>query len=131
MKRNSLLKTMAAVIGAVAVTAMPALARDTDGWHGNHAVQRQPPAGGQHGVVRGVTLANRGDHPLAEIRIRLSGTDSVDFSEADNCGKRLGVGESCVINVRFAPKTAGAKSASLEVSSSGGNQSVALSGTGI
>lgn len=135
MKRYVLLKTMAVAFAAMAVLSAPARARDSGERHGDHAVQHQsgsgPAAKGQGGAAHDVTLFNRGDRPLAEIHIGFSGKDSADFSEKDNCGNRLAVGESCTIRLSFTPKTTGAKSASLEVSSNGGNQSVALSGTGI
>lgn len=135
MKPNSYLLTMASVL-VLGLSATPALARHSGRNQGDH-VQHQPgPAGGstgtpRTGVVQRVTLSNPGGQPLHGIHITFSGKDSRDFSETDNCGKQLNGGASCTINVDFAPRTTGPKSATLDVSSSGGHAAVALSGTGV
>jgi len=80
---------------------------------------------------RVVTVTNVTDKPLNNINIKLSGKDSNDFNQTNNCGQKLGKGKSCTINVTFLPKTPGAKSATMEVLSSEGTQIVPLTGAGI
>lgn len=138
--KHSLL-TMASILAALALSASPALARGHGTGGGGHAQGHSAQGGGsskggtgggtQGGTALQVTLSNPGDQPLAGIHIGFSGKDNADFSEQDNCHGRLGGGDSCTINVTFKPKTRGSKSATLEVSSSQGTESVALSGEGI
>ena len=123
MKQNNSLLMMASILVALGLCATPALA--AKGKKGG------PTGKAPIGVTRQVTLTNPGGQAMDGVQIQFGGQDSADFSEKDNCGKRLKRGDSCIINVTFAPKTAGAKSATLEVQSSTGNTSVALSGTGI
>ncbi len=78
-----------------------------------------------------VKLSNLSNKPLEEIEIRFGGKDRTDFRQTNNCGEKLAGNASCVINVTFAPRTPGAKTATLEVHSSSGDQIVYLSGTGI
>ncbi len=85
----------------------------------------------EKGKPHEVRLSNLSNMPLLNIDIRLSGKDSADFSQTNNCGSRLGQRESCVIKVTFTPKTTGKKTAMVEVHTSVGERDVALTGTGI
>lgn len=82
------------------------------------------------GTSKAVTLSNLGNQPLRNINVKFGGNNPGDFSQTNNCGRILGNGKSCVINVTFMPKTTGSKSATLEVHTSGGAQVVYLTGTG-
>jgi hypothetical protein len=74
-------------------------------------------------------LTNNGNTSLTAIAPSLGTT--TDFSIVSNtCGTNLGGGNSCVIRVRFAPQSAGAKSATLTITDSAGTQTSALTGTG-
>lgn len=82
------------------------------------------------GTSRPVTLSNRGTRPV-EIDIRFLGKNPGDFTQTNNCGERLKGQGSCVINVQFVPRAPGAKSATMEIRTSGGTQDVQLTGTGV
>lgn len=82
------------------------------------------------GASRPLTLSNTGTKPL-EIDIRFMGNDPRDFSQTSNCGERLAGQGSCVINVIFAPRTPGKKSATMEIHTSGGTKYVYLTGVGV
>lgn len=80
-----------------------------------------------------VTLTNIGSSALVIKHLAINGTNSRDFAQTNNCGTSLPAGANCKISVTFAPKAAGGRSASLNVSYKGvgSPQSVALTGTGI
>jgi len=83
----------------------------------------------QNGFKVGITVSN----------ISLGGTDAGDFSldvgdgSGGTCGSispPIDAGSSCTVSVTFSPTAEGARTASLQITSDGGNPSVALSGTG-
>ncbi len=78
------------------------------------------------------TLTNTGTANLTISSITITGTNSGDFSQTNNCGSSLGASSSCTINVTFTPSAIGARSASVSVSdnASGSPHTVPLSGTG-
>jgi len=75
-----------------------------------------------------VTLHNSGTSALAISSISATG----DFAETSNCGASLAAGLDCQITVTFTPTAAGNRSGTLSIadSSTGSQQSVALSGMG-
>jgi hypothetical protein len=80
------------------------------------------------------TITNSGGSPSGAIADRLGGATPQQFSFAnDSCfGASLAPGGSCTAQVSFSPLSAGAKSATLDVSAApGGTLSVPLSGTGV
>jgi hypothetical protein len=79
------------------------------------------------------TLVNADALPLPVTDIKISGTNAQQFSQTNNCPASIPVGGSCQIQVTFAPKSQGNKSASLSVTYTGPGspQSVALTGTGV
>jgi hypothetical protein len=83
---------------------------------------------------RTVTVSNVGGATSAAVAVELSGSGASHFDvTADMCtGVMLAANESCTFAVRFAPNTAGAKTAVVSIMASGavGSQ-VALSGTGV
>src|SRR5438105_39673 len=83
-----------------------------------------------------ITLRNVGTASLSISSIALSGTNSGDFAQTNNCptgSNTLAVNASCTINVTFTPTARGARGGTLTVSSNapGTAPSVSLSGTGI
>jgi FlaG/FlaF family flagellin (archaellin) len=80
-----------------------------------------------------VTLSNTGNVTLTYAPpIILTGTNSGDFSESDNCGGSVAAGANCTISVTFTPSAVGTRTASLTLTSNASNspQAVSLSGTG-
>lgn len=82
------------------------------------------------GTSRPLTLSNRGTRAL-EIDIRFLGKNPGDFTQTNNCGETLKGQDSCVINVQFVPRAPGARSATMEIHTSGGTQYVYLTGVGV
>jgi FtsP/CotA-like multicopper oxidase with cupredoxin domain len=81
-----------------------------------------------------VTLSNTGTVPLAIMGIAVGGTNPADFQQTNNCGTSLAQGANCTISVTFKPAAAGARTASLAVTSNDpANPTLALTltGTGI
>jgi uncharacterized repeat protein (TIGR03803 family) len=78
------------------------------------------------------TLANIGNLPFNITSIQITGANSSDFAQTNNCPPSLGANSSCSINVTFTPTALGNDSASLVVADTapGGVQTVALTGTG-
>jgi hypothetical protein len=79
-----------------------------------------------------VTLSSTGSAPLAINTVSLSGSNPGQFSFVNHCTSPVPSGANCSIEVRFKPKSAGAKTAQLVVTGGGaaGTKSVGLSGTG-
>lgn len=82
---------------------------------------------------RYVTLSNSGSSSLSISTIALSGTNPYQFASSNNCGSSVAAGQSCIIEVQFAPTSTGSKSASLIINSNASNprQSITLSGTAV
>src|SRR6185503_16702661 len=66
-------------------------------------------------AVQQVTVTNNGTADLNVSKVALGGLDATDFSASNDCvGRSVPVGESCTIDVVFAPQvTAGDKVATL------------------
>jgi Beta-propeller repeat/Cep192 domain 4 len=82
-----------------------------------------------------ITLASTGSASLAISSITITGTNSGDFSETNNCGSSVAALASCTISVTFTPTAAGTRTATLTLTDdnsavSGSTQSVSLTGTG-
>ena len=78
------------------------------------------------------TLTNYGKRAVHIFGIHITGKDSPDFAQTNNCGKSVPAGGYCTIRVSFSPESTGEKRSRLEVKDDGGAspQRVALSGTG-
>jgi hypothetical protein len=89
---------------------------------------------GQKSSPQNTTLTSVGKTRLHITDITITGTDSGDFSEQNNCPDPgyLGAGKSCTITVTFQPTQAGSRSADVSVTDNGGGspQQVSLSGMG-
>jgi hypothetical protein len=79
-----------------------------------------------------VELTNTGQTPLDIGGIAITGTNSGEFSQVNNCPAVLAPTANCRISVTFAPTLKGARTGTLTVTDNvtGGNSTVALSGTG-
>ncbi len=86
------------------------------------------------GIARGsqsIALGSTGGAALAISSIGISGTNSSDFTETNDCGTSVAAGSSCTIIVTFNPSAPGTKSASVVINDNASNspQTVPLSGT--
>jgi len=89
---------------------------------------------GSTSSLQAFTVTNTGGTVSSALAIGVTGTNAADFPlGANNCsGISLAPAQSCTVQVRFAPLSAGGRSASLGASSVGTNAaSAALSGTGV
>jgi hypothetical protein len=78
-----------------------------------------------------VTIAvNTGNAPLSLTGINITGANSPDFSQSNNCGSSLAAGSSCNVSVKFTPHSEGSHTANVSVSDSapGSPQTVMLTG---
>jgi chitodextrinase len=80
-----------------------------------------------------VTLRNTGGATLIINSITVSGGNTGDFAETDNCEGTLATASSCNVNVTFMPATTGPRASSVIISDNapGTPHTIALSGTGI
>jgi hypothetical protein len=89
-------------------------------------------AKGNKSQAKTMTISNGSDDPLQISSIAISGSNSSDFSETDNCVPIVAPNSSCAINVVFQPADSGNRTASLIINGNAANlpQQVALIGTG-
>jgi len=89
-------------------------------------------ATGSTGSPQPVTLTNIGGAALAISSIAVSGANSGDFGQTNNCGSAVAAGASCTINVTFSPTTTGNRISSVVITDNapGSPQTISLSGTG-
>ncbi len=89
---------------------------------------------GRESKAQTVTLTNTGGGPLNLVSpgIAITGANSGDFSEANDCQFPIALYASCTFAVTFAPTAAGQETATLSISDDAGGspQKVTLSGTG-
>ncbi len=80
-----------------------------------------------------ITVSNTGNVDLLVSGVSVTGVDAASFS-ATTCGT-VAVGNTCTINVSFAPATTGAKSAEISIAHNSNNvvttSTVAVGGTGL
>jgi hypothetical protein len=88
---------------------------------------------GTASAAQAVTLANSGSAALSITGIAVTGTNSGDFGQTNNCGSSLAAGSSCAINVTFTPTATGTRSATLTVTDNASNspQTASLTGAGV
>jgi Abnormal spindle-like microcephaly-assoc'd, ASPM-SPD-2-Hydin len=87
---------------------------------------------GTSSTAKVVTLSNPGLTALTVNSIALSGGNSSDFSETNNCPASLAPKGSCTIDVTFKPTAKGSRSSSIVITDNAFNspQKISLSGTG-
>ena len=80
-----------------------------------------------------VTLQNTGNIKLTITSIQITGTNSGDFGEKNNCPSSLPPNNSCQISVTFKPTTTGTRNAAVNITDNapGSPQSVSLTGVGV
>jgi hypothetical protein len=88
---------------------------------------------GATSVAQSVTLTNNGSVAVNVTGITLSGSNSGDFSQTNNCAPSVAAGANCVIRVIFTPTAIGRRSASMTITDDavGGSRVVHLAGTGV
>ena len=79
-----------------------------------------------------ITLSDMGTAPLSISQIAITGANSGDFAQSNNCGTSLAGAGSCTITVTFTPAATGPRSAAITVtdSAAGSPHTASLSGTG-
>jgi hypothetical protein len=87
---------------------------------------------GASSTAQTVTLSNPGNAALSISSIGITGTDSSDFSQTNNCGSSVAAGAKCTISATFTPAASGSLTAALSLTdnATGSPQSVTLTGTG-
>lgn len=87
---------------------------------------------GSKSAPQPVTLSNTGSAAISVSQISIYEPNYTDFVQSNNCPSSLAAQASCTINVTFDPVKKGERSATLDISDSGGGspQKVGLSGTG-
>ncbi|HET9401208.1 MAG TPA: SBBP repeat-containing protein [Candidatus Acidoferrales bacterium] len=88
------------------------------------------------GVVSGsqsFILGNAGSATLNIGSIGISGTNSSEFTQTNNCGISLAGGTNCTVTANFSPTSLGAKVAAVSISTNaaGSPHSIGLSGTAV
>jgi hypothetical protein len=88
---------------------------------------------GTTSLAQAVMLTNSGSQSLAIVSIAVTGTNSNDFAQTNNCPATLTPAASCTINVTFTPTTTGSRSAAVTIADNAPNspQTIALTGTGV
>ncbi|SPE45766.1 conserved exported hypothetical protein [Candidatus Sulfotelmatobacter sp. SbA7] len=76
-------------------------------------------------------LNNTGSTSLTITSISITGTNSADFAQSNNCGATLQPGTSCSINVTFTPTAIGNRSATVKIVDSAPQQWISLTGLGL
>jgi hypothetical protein len=88
---------------------------------------------GSTSASQSVVLTNTGNAALVIASIGITGTNSADFAETNNCPGTLNPASQCTLMVTFTPSLVGAESAALQFTDNAGDspEMVALSGTGV
>jgi len=89
---------------------------------------------GTTSAPQNVTLTNTGNFSttLKISSVGITGANSTEFAQTNNCGQSLPPGGSCTVMVTFTPTAFGSASASLNITDNvtGSPQTVALTGSG-
>ncbi len=88
---------------------------------------------GATSLAQVVTVANTGNATMSIGSIALGGApaDVSEYTLVNGCAPTLAAGASCTASLTFHPTSIGAKLATLDVSTDGGNGSVSLTGIGV
>jgi uncharacterized repeat protein (TIGR03803 family) len=84
-------------------------------------------------AMKKVTLTSTGTTNLMNVSITISGANSGDFTQVNNCPASMAPGAKCTIGVTFTPSLLSAESATLDINDNAAKspQAVPLSGTGV
>jgi two-component sensor histidine kinase len=87
---------------------------------------------GTRSVAKAIRLTNKGFSTVNIQSISITGTDSGDFAETNNCGTQIATGASCYIKATFKPLQKGERKAEVSVNDDGGGspQQIGLNGLG-
>jgi hypothetical protein len=92
---------------------------------------------GTTSAAEAVTLTNSGSDPLTVTTVTISGSNTSDFSESDNCvsSSPIAPAGTCTLDLTFTPTAVGSRTATLVVTDNsdyvnGSQQTVDLTGTG-
>jgi hypothetical protein len=87
---------------------------------------------GQSSTTQPVKITNIGPRTLNVFRIAITGANSHDFAQQNDCGSQIAPGQDCVIEVKFSPALPGLRVAALTIAddAAGGRQTIQLSGQG-
>ncbi|NDE01189.1 MAG: choice-of-anchor D domain-containing protein, partial [Gammaproteobacteria bacterium] len=85
---------------------------------------------GATSALKTMSLRNTGDAALTISGITLTGTDSNQYQQTNDCGTTLSPAASCLISVTFKPTSAGDKTANVSVASNAASQPAAFALTG-
>jgi len=89
------------------------------------------PAGPESPKDKSFVVENTGGGTLEVTGVTVGGSAAGDYAANDGCtGNGLAAGEACTIDVTFTPSANGTRSASLAITSNGGNKTVSLTGQG-
>jgi hypothetical protein len=79
------------------------------------------------------TLTNIGELTLTITSIKVTGPNSGDFAQNNNCGTSVPAGGSCTVTVTFTPTAAGTRNAAITITDNAPNspQSLPLTGVGV
>lgn len=88
-------------------------------------------AAGELSELRAIRVQNRGKGLLRINQISREGAQASEFIAIDDCRGSLEQGDSCQIEVQFAPSSGGRKVATLQVTSNAGPATVTLSGDAV
>ncbi|MEO8849489.1 MAG: choice-of-anchor D domain-containing protein, partial [Casimicrobiaceae bacterium] len=88
---------------------------------------------GSSSAAATATLANDGGAALSIASITAVGGTTADFVRSGSCaaGSVVAVGQSCTLQVSFAPGATGARSASFSVVTNAGTRALAVAGSGV
>jgi hypothetical protein len=80
-----------------------------------------------------VNVNNTGTAPLTVTGVGISGVNSTDFSQTNDCNVQVAPGANCMVVVTFTPTASGTRAASLSITDNAGSgsQTASLTGTGI
>jgi pimeloyl-ACP methyl ester carboxylesterase len=85
---------------------------------------------GTPSTAQSLTLSNSGNVALNVTSISVTGANSSDFAQTNNCRAGVAAGSSCTINVTFTPSGAGSRNATITVVDDTGTQNAAVNGIG-
>jgi hypothetical protein len=92
-----------------------------------------PQAVGTSSTPTPIVLVNTGNASLNINSIGITGADSSDFTQVNNCGTSLPAAGSCTVKVTFTPTAAGSRTGGVAISDTapGSPQMSSLAGTGL
>ena len=90
-------------------------------------------ATGTTSTAQPVTITNTGAASLAIAGIAVTGANSADFAQTNNCGTSLAPGANCTISITFTPTTTGTRVAAVAITDNAplSPQTINLTGTGV